>query len=375
MSSSVKNVLIAITIVILVALLINSLTGENGFFAKRNEEKILVELSRIMGEMENNIAEIKEDNSGRILSSGEMLQALEGKGLLSLNKNGIMQGTIISGKVSNLIVGYNGDVYLNNYKRGSLPLSTIVNVETYQNPFNINQMQTLKVIDGEIVRDRNDNWWICSLIGRDDFACWINESGEMVSIEKNMPFSFEAQDTEYIALYNNDLKVRFGNKYVINTTSNAYVDNDKVLFNVMSYNYYQRATKNKYFYNSTTNTYSDAYIGRTLINSFGVYVSDNPDSLLELKSGNIVSFSLSDLADVEEKNYSNGLRLNIMNCQMDANELKAKLESAWGKEVKRVYYRAGVDANYYQREDDVDLTEEEKLSFCLEPAIKYIDFE
>jgi len=375
MSSSVKNVIITITIIILIAILVNSLVGENGFFAKRGEEKILVELSKIMGEMEENIASVKAENSGRVLSSGEMLQALENRGLLSLTSNGLMRGTIISGKISDLIVGYNGDVYLNNYKRGGLPLSSKVSEETYQNPFNINQLQTLKVIDGDIVTDRNGNVWICSMIGREDFACWINESGEMVSIEKNMPFSYESQDTEYIALYNNDLKLRFANKYVINTTSNAYIDQDKVLFNIMSYNYYQRSTKNNYLYDMTTNSYSNAYIGRTLINSFGVYVSDNADTLLDLKGTNLASFNLSELSEVEEKNYSNGLRLSVLNCEMNANELRSKLEAAWGKKIERVYYRAGVDANYYQRENDVDLTEEEKLSFCLEPAIKYIDFE
>ncbi|MBR2289268.1 MAG: hypothetical protein IJ867_01255 [Clostridia bacterium] len=375
MSDGVKKVIIAITIIILVALFINSLTGSDGFFAKRREEKILVELAKVMSNMEENIASVKANNTGDVLSSGEMLQKLEGRGLLSLSNKGVMQGTIISGKISNMVVGYNGDVYLNNYKRGSLPLSSMVSEMQYQNPFNINQLQNLKVIDGEIVTDKYGNCWICSMIGRNDFACWINESGEMVSIEKNMPFSYEAQDTQYIAIYNNDLKTRFANKYVINTTSNAYIEEDKVLFNVMSYNYYQRATKPQYLYDAATYTYNDAYIGRTLINSFGVYVSDNPDTLHELKGENLASFNLSDLGEVEEKNYSNNLRLSVMNCQMNAEELKEKLESAWGKELKRVYYRAGVDANYYQREEDVDLTEEEKLSFCLEPAIKYFNFD
>lgn len=245
----------------------------------------------------------------------------------------------------------------------------------YQNPFNINQLQNLKVVDGDIVQDKDGNYWICSMIGRNDFACWINEDGEMVSIEKNMPFAYESQDTEYIALYNNDLKTRFANKYVINTTANAYIENDEILFNINSYNYYKRSIKDEYSYDNMTNQYKPAYIGRTLINSFGVYISDNSESLLKLDGENIASFNLSEIGELEEKNYSNGLRLSTLNCKMNAIELKEKLESAWGKEIKRIYYRAGVDANYYQREQDKDLTEEEKLSFCLEPAIKYIDFE
>ena len=65
--------------------------------------------------MEEKIADIKSENEGKILSSGEMLQSLERKGLLTLSSNGVMKGTIISGKISDLIVGYNGDVYLKNY--------------------------------------------------------------------------------------------------------------------------------------------------------------------------------------------------------------------------------------------------------------------
>ena len=375
MSSNVKKIIIIVTLAILLLLFINYLTKENGFFAKRREEKILVELSRIMSDMENSISNIKANNSGNILSSDEMLRALEVRGLITLTDKGVMQGKITSNTIDNLIIGYNGDVYLNNYKRGSLPLSSNISEMKYKNPFNINQLQNLTVIDGDIVQDKYGNYWICSMIGRNDFACWINEDGEMVSIEKNMPFGFESQDTQYIALYNNDLKKRFANKYVINTTSNAYVENDKILFNVMSYNYYRRTKKEDYSFNSTTNSYQDAYIGKTLINSFGVYISDNYESLLNLKGNNLASFSLSDLAEVDEKNYSNGLRLSILNCEMDAVELKEKLKDAWGKDIKRLYYRAGVDANYYQREQDQDLTEEEKLSFCLEPAIKYIDFD
>ncbi len=375
MSTSVKRIIIIVTVVILIALIVNSFTKKGGILDRRREEKILVELAKIMGDMENNIADIKASNAGRRLSSAEMLKSLETRGLISLSNKGVMQGTVTYGDIRNLIVGYNGDVYLSNYKRGTLLLSSNISDMEYQNPFNINRLQNLTVIDGDIVQDKAGNYWICSMIGRNDFACWINEDGEMVSIEKNMPFSYEAMDTQYIAIYNNDLKNRFANKYVINTTSNAYVENDKILFNVISYNYYQRATKEEYHYNSLTNSYQDAYIGRTLINSFGVYVSDQSAPLLELKGGNISSFNLSELAEVDEKNYSNGLRLSVLNCQIDADELKNKLEALWGKEIKRLYYRAGVDANYYQREDDQDLTEEEKLSFCLEPAIKYIDFE
>ena len=374
MNSNVKKVLIIVVLIILIAIFMNSLMGKNGFFARRREEKLLVEFSKIMNDMEENIASIKANNTGNILSSAQMLQALESRGLINLSNKGIMQGTIINSQIDNLVVGYNGDVYLDNYKRGSLPLSSNISEMKYQNPFNINQMQNLTVIDGDIVEDNYGNYWICSMIGRNDFACWINESGEMVSIEKNMPFSYEAQDTEYIALYNNELKNRIANKYVINTTSNAYVEDDKILFNVISYNYYQRAIKKEYAYEEFTNSYLDAYIGRTLINSFGIYVSDNYESLLTLKGDNMASFNLSNLAEVEEKNYSNGLRLNILNCQMSATELKSKLEAAYGKNIERIYYRAGVDANYYQRENDADLTEEEKLNFCLEPAIKYIDF-
>ena len=375
MNSNIKKILIILIIIVLIVIFVNSLMGKNGFFAKRKEEKVLVQLSQVMSNMEENIANIKANNIDNNLSSAEMLQSLESRGLVLLAKKGIMQATVNSDKFDNLVIGYNGDVYLNNYKRGTLPLSSNTSEMTYQNPFNENQLQNLQVIDGDIIEDKYGNCWICSMIGRNDFACWINEDGEMVSIEKNMPFSYESQDTQYIALYNNDLKKRFANKYVINTTSNAYVEEEKVLFNIISYNYYQRAIKEEYLLNNNTNKYEDAYIGRTLINSFGIYVSDNYENLKYLNGENIASFNLSELGNVEEKNYSNGLRLSILNCEMNATELKNKLESVWGKEIKRLYYRSGVDANYYQLEQDQDLTEEEKLSFCLEPAIKYVDFD
>ena len=375
MSSNVKRSIIIIILIILIIIFVNSLVGKDGFFFKRKEEKTLIELSKVLHDIEENIADIKANNGNNILSSGQMLEQLESRELITLTKKGVMQGEIINSKVKNIIINYNGDVYLDNYKRGTLPLSSNISEMKYKNPFNINQMQSLKVIDGDIVEDKNGVCWICSMIGRNDFACWINESGEMVSIEKNMPFSYESQDTEYIALYNNDLKNRFANRYVINTTSNVYVKDSKILFNLISYNYYQRTVKNGYAYNSASQKYVDAYIGRTLINSFGIYISDNYENLIDLKGENIASFNLSDLADVDIKNYSNGLSLSVLNCEMDAINLKEQLEQAWGKSINRIYYRAGVDANYYQREQDTDLTEEEILSFCLEPAIKYIDFE
>jgi hypothetical protein len=369
-----KKLVILVTIATIITLMILNIFGVNGILSRHQEEKTMLELSNIMKDIEENISEIKAQYGDVILTSGEMLKLLEGRGLLTLSNTGVMQGSLTSKLLDNLIVNYDGDVYLNNYKRGEVSLSSKIDNFEYQNPFNGDFYNNIKVIDGNI-EERDGKVWICALEGRKDFACWINEYGEIVSIEENMPFSYEAQSAEYIAIYNDTLKEKFANKYVINTTANVYIDKEDTLcFNVIIYNYYNRVQKNGYLLNSDYN-YTDAFIGKTNINSIGIYFSDNSESLIELSGSDIVSYCLSDLTEPEVTNFSDGLSLSVLNCTMDLNTLKASLEEKWGTEIDRLYYRAGVDANYFTKEGEVGLTTEEALSFCLEPAIKYIDFQ
>lgn len=116
MNSNIKKVLIIIIIIALIVMFVNSLTGKNGFLQKGRKKNFLAEISQTMTDMEKNIANIKAQNSGNVLSSAEMLKSLESKGLISLSRKGIMQGNITSSNIENLVIGYNGDVYLNNYK-------------------------------------------------------------------------------------------------------------------------------------------------------------------------------------------------------------------------------------------------------------------
>ncbi len=209
----VSLVVTIIVLLILAMVSVNAIVGENGIIARAMESRFLSILSDIMFNIEDDVVDINIENisSGKKLISTEMLYKLiERKTLTSsedtkflFSSSSIMQANINDKRLSGLTIGYNGDIWYDNYKRGKIQLSSQVDEIVSEN-----KNAKITVIDGTIEEYHpNVDYILHSLKDRDDFACWVNEYGEIISqYPDTIIYSTVPIEREYTAIYDKQLR-------------------------------------------------------------------------------------------------------------------------------------------------------------------------
>lgn len=213
--------LIALVITIIVLLIlamvsVNAIVGENGLITRAMESKLVTTIADIVFGLESDIVDINID---RILNKAEYtsrdtIVALSSKGKISkalpsfanfiLNSSSFTANVdILDNGLKGLTIGYNGDIWYENYKRGKINLSQ--NIEEI---YSQDKKTKIRVVDGNIEEIiPNSTYCLHGLEGRSDFACWINNYGELVSIYEDTMIYTNAPEQEYIAIYDNDTKL------------------------------------------------------------------------------------------------------------------------------------------------------------------------
>ncbi len=225
-NKGITLVALVITIIVLIILAmvsVNAIVGDNGILAQAMESRILTYLSDIMFNIESeiidiNISRLPNENK---LTSTEMIRELKNRKLLNKEKSlfgstgtSMLETEVNSTRLSGLTIGYNGALWLDGYKRGKIQLSSQINtIKSSTDP-----NKEIIVIDGNVseVGDTPEcTYELSPLEGRDDFACWVNENGEIISIFPYIRiFTLNSRKTEYTAIYDKDLR-----KEIINAES------------------------------------------------------------------------------------------------------------------------------------------------------------
>lgn len=223
----ITMVTLVVTIIVLMILSmisINALVGENGIISRAIESRIVSILADIIFDIESNIIDINADNLVGNLkyTATETIQKLQEKDILSRTEtqsfwkdlnNLTMQSKVNDSRLNNLSLAYNGDLWLDNYKRGKIQLSSNYNVIN-----STDGLTKITVIDGTITECvPSIIYELKALEDRDDFICWVNQYGEIVSSfpETNVIVG-RPGEVEYTAIYAKELKELF------NTTNYSF---------------------------------------------------------------------------------------------------------------------------------------------------------
>ena len=226
-----------IILLILAVVSVNSIMGENGIIARAKESRILTILADILFNLDSNIIDINTDNilNDKKMVSTEMMDKLMSRGLLEEKEDynefwsfeDPIQYKIKGANIENFFVSYNGDVWLDNYKRGKVQLTT--NVDTIYTP---NAQTKITVIDGTIEElTPNKEYYLHAIKEREDFACWVNQYGEIVSYFANTIVDVaHRKEMEYTAIYN--LNWRQYPKFLIGLDSDVIKDEEQINFDL-----------------------------------------------------------------------------------------------------------------------------------------------
>lgn len=208
-------VITIIVLLILAAVSINAVVGENGIIARAMESRIVTLIADIIFNLEDNIVDIQAENIPKNIkyTATEMMLKLQERDVLEGQddyfadlSNLLMQSNIKDNRLDGLSLSFNGDVWLDNYKRGKILLSPRTNVL-----YSTDGKTKITVIDGTAEEiTENYKYRLHSLEDRGDFVCWINQFGEIISTYKDtIIFVLNPREEEYTAIYDNDLKRLF----------------------------------------------------------------------------------------------------------------------------------------------------------------------
>lgn len=275
--------------------------GENGLLARAQEAIMLTKLADVLFDIESDLTAIKIDNyPDRYTTTGVISFLSEnnidkyrvhasGNTSTGLSK---VHMILLNPPISNLEIGFTGDVYVDNYKRGKIQISDIYT--DYLAEGRDYGDSKIKVNDAILEEDNQNFINIQYALENLGNLPWINSNNEIVAWANNFSiyplgitdYDFASYDIAWIS----DFYTAFNNKYTIFPTASCkLIGNDLVVEeNVFHF------LKNSYIFSSlmldSNNQYTTITIrmGGTYITSAGIWVSNTPD----LEDG--VLFSISD---------------------------------------------------------------------------------
>lgn len=362
-----------IVLLILSAVTINSIVGENGIISRARESQIVTAIADTMFDLESNIVDINIDRIATTpkYTATEMMIELTKRGLLAENEDSFLTGSssnllvqsdIKRTTLKGLSLGYNGDLWFENYKRGKIQLS-----QQTETIYSNDKKTKIVVIDGTIERlEQIDDktYMLHSLKDRNDFACWVNQYGEIVSQYSDTIVRVDIpRNEEFVAIYNRELRYQFLKN------SGAFLGVQALLENT-SDSTYKVEYQITYCYDSHfLQGFFDKPIVETCyhqgvyVNGMGIVISDNYEDLIEDKNidGHTALFPdnklvrhnnyLEDVPDkygpytVDQnfKFYPTVTTLEGFTCTSayvaDTYDVSKYIEECKAKGIKRLYYR------------------------------------
>lgn len=181
----------------------------------------MTELSNVMFQMEDAIETANIDNSmaDRKLTSTESLWLLQDKKLIDYSwsyasSNGMNygyrgDGKILDSKIPNGIIGFNGDIWVDNYKRGKIRLTSLYTPVNEQFLLRISENKYYKneniltIMNGESsYTGKSILAKVSHISNKDDIVGWTNGSGEIISINNDINYYVPFfEDEDLIGIY------------------------------------------------------------------------------------------------------------------------------------------------------------------------------
>ena len=198
-------VLIALVVTVIILLMIGMFIyekaiGENGIIEQSKEAKLITELSSVLLDIESDIVELKQENIDKKLSIVDIFYNLTHKDsetyeIQSATSN---YGSIFfdvcrkDDRVGNLRIKFNGDVYIDNYKRGKINISENIQEIDFMNSYW--GTSKVSIIDGTPTVDYGNHYVKVqknNIYGENETkftSWWVNQFGEVMATAPEFKF-------------------------------------------------------------------------------------------------------------------------------------------------------------------------------------------
>lgn len=385
-----------------------------GIIARAREAAILTELSNSMFELEDAIVSVNIDNLKRgKLTSTETMYALSNRKYITINNNSIrledtdrivglvQNATLNNPKLPETIISFNGDVWVDNYKRGKLRLTdlqqTINGEKIITSKRDYLDKTSFTVING--TTDYDGISYACKISPistRDDFIAWVDKYGNLVSVKPDINVFVPCfEDAEYIAVFGGEnyidgetdysdiminnlqdtahrtyrILAELDENFVPTIFDTASVKSDEIIFDLQSYFFFNNEDMEKTVVSNNAGVLTYELKNRGVcLYDFSINFSDNPDNLI---GGNdkflAITYGIDNyyFANEEDDNYF--IAREIASVDLDL------IKESFGQDIKGIYYSVDVEGVTNDTYEGLDLSDDSY--YWSNSMIKYISFE
>lgn len=383
-----------IVMMIIAGISINVITGENGLIAQAQDAKLMTELSNVLLDVESDILNIKMSQMDYKLSANSVINLMnrymKEKYETDVEKGGIgvYKYTLIpkNTNIPNLKLAVNGDVYVDNYKRGRINFSE--NELVGKVDAQITDYVGFRLIDG-IAGESISNSDVIVVAPKEECpensaVMWLNANSEVFAVGKMFAFlPLGLFDYEFSCLKIDDAEKlsQFDGKYLINETVQMKKVGNEYEMEIDIFHY----KKHKYMEFLIKESEEDLYptiskevlFGGCKIASAGICISSSVDFKEGETSYLWANYSPESVVTLSYGDYDSQLDEYYVSAPESIFKNFAKAHGG----IKRIYYCNYV--TYYKYEGDIlnsetgkiepKYKEDEEPSGLRFGAIKYID--
>jgi hypothetical protein len=250
---------------------------------------MLTKLSSILFDLESDIASIKMDFYPLKLNTSETISYLpekywiEGSGSSYSNMLSQLNIFIKDSPIPSLAIGFTGDVYVNNYKRGKIQISDIY--EEYTTDGRDYGSSKIKVNDGTVTETDSGFIYINYCYNSIENLPWINSNNEIVSWANQFclyPTGITDYDlANYAVSALDDFYNFFNNKYTMFPTVTHQLNGDQLIIEENVFHFSADTNLITNLSPTDEENYYDARIMTMLgtkITKVGILISEDPNN-------------------------------------------------------------------------------------------------
>lgn len=317
------------------------------------------------------MAHLSDSNPGKYIINARASDSSTAVGQLSFS--------LKNSPISNFLISFTGDVYVDNYKRGKIQISDVYN--NYLSEGREMGDSNIKVNDGTISETNSGfihiEYYFDNIPGFNDLIAnvpWINSNNEIVAWANNF-YIYPRGITDYdLATYDvawtDKFQEMFNNKYTIFPTASCKLYNDDLYIEENVYHFLKQSTFLSGLKEANDGTYASVSItvGGTYIEEIGLLIADNPEL------NNNIRFAGSSSLGNRIVNPDTSGTMELFAFRI-AN-IKSLIAEYFDSKTTRIYYVPIVTYNKYAYDSDAG----ESLYYETEyrytsSTVKYIDIE
>ena len=213
-----------IVMMIIAGISINAVVGDNGIIAQAQDAKMMTELANILFDLESDRINIKIRNKNQRLSKTNYIGGLNDIGksctmAYSFSRYGLVSASMVmeDSRIPNMKISMNGDVFVDNYKRGNVQISEYEEVEeVFENmPIKVSDTR-IEIDEAKVTLFANDS--ARSSLNSFDVV-WVDENSEVMAIRNGFSFypsNLRGYAITNLSVVNDEVIQALNNKMIIN---------------------------------------------------------------------------------------------------------------------------------------------------------------